>query len=120
MTAMDIMREVAAEHGLTVGEIQKGRYKRNICRAVRDAVNRLRANGYSTGKIAQMTGRDPSTVETYIYYQLSPKERAEKPALMNIRVRNVYAPKLRRYAEMTGASVSAVVNQAISDMLESA
>lgn len=123
MTSKDIMRAVCEERGITLEQLLGSSRGFFVVDARRETIARLRAAGRSLGQISRMMGRDIATIT----WHLSPEKRAtvrqrtrDRDRGLSVEVSRRYLPALERYASATDASITAVVNQAISDMLESA
>jgi hypothetical protein len=56
------LAEASAEHGTTPERVMSTSRLRRDCRARRDVMRRLRADGFSMPQIGDWMGRDPSTV----------------------------------------------------------
>lgn len=115
MKGTDILKQVAQEHGYQVEDLLGHSRKPAIVSARRAAMIRLKLNKFSVARIAKITNRHESTVSYHVYETV---QRAKQQ--YRVAIRPEYVAALMRLARLTDGSVEAAVNQAVSDMLESA
>lgn len=121
MSAMDIIRECAREQGLTVNEMREQRYTRRVVDAVVASIIRLKAAGVSQGRMALLLNRSEKVIYKYTKSIREGKAGKRRPRKgVPIYVRGSYLPRLEEYARLTETTIPALVNKAVSDMLESA
>jgi predicted transcriptional regulator len=84
MTASDIIREVAASHGITVAQVMGKSIERNLVAARTEIARRLEAErDLSHGQIARLVGRSKKAIKIY----LRPDYRARRITRQNARSR---------------------------------
>lgn len=129
MRSQHILAEVASRHHMRVADILSRDRSLIAVAARREAILQMKAAGLCTAVIAGALDRDIST----ILYHASPKIykrkceyrrdryiNVERSKSIRVKIRPEYLAKLAKLAALTDASIEAAVNQAVSDMLESA
>lgn len=117
-----ITRDVMRRHEI-VPEAFFGPYRdKNLVQARKEAAVLLKGCGFSIGRIARILNRHRRTVRHY----LDPEDRAartlryaSKRGCM-VKIAPRYARRLHELAKLTDTTIEVLVNQAISDTLETA
>lgn len=129
MRSQTIINAVAAERGVEAAAILSRDRSASIVAARREAIKRMKAAKMPTSTIAGALDLDVSTVLYHSSPKMNKRKReyrseryvkVEQPPTVRVKIRREYLPKLAELAALTDASIEAAVNQAVSDMLESA
>ncbi|MCS3690921.1 helix-turn-helix domain-containing protein [Bradyrhizobium elkanii] len=94
--------------------------EQHIVAARREVALRLKDRGYSLARIGRILARHRSTVKVYLSDDMRSAKQARYIAKSGrvVRIKPQYFEGLQRLAELTGTSIEAIVNQAVSDTLE--
>jgi hypothetical protein len=113
----EILRTVAEKYAVSVSDIRTVRYDRHIVAALSEAVGIMRGEGLSLKRIARAVNRTPRSTAAYFYGDRG-NHRGAAPKGTAVYVRGAYLAKLREYAKRSETTIPALVNQAVSNMLE--
>jgi predicted transcriptional regulator len=117
----EVVRAVLKKFFIDAEEFFGNSRELHLIAARRDAALQLRSRGYSIAHIGRILGRHSTTVSNYVCDSTRKSKRLRYAANRDrmVEINPQYLAGLRKLAALSDTTIKAIVNQAVSDTLES-